>query len=305
MNESSDKPVMSSTVGQALDYAHHRLAGSGAYYGHGTDNPWDEAAQLVLSVAGLPVDADDAVLPHLFDVSAMERLDTLLHRRIEDRIPLPYLTGTAYFAGLSFRCDPRAIIPRSPLAELIQNAFQPWYAGPEPRRLLDLCSGGGCIGIASALYHPQLSVDLAELDTDAIALSVENIEMHGLQSRVTAVQSDLFGSVRGRRYDLILSNPPYVDTNDLATMPSEYHHEPSLALGSGEDGLDLTRQILARAEKFLEPQGLLVVEVGNSWEALEEQYPQLAFTWLEFERGGHGVFALTATELQDYRARTG
>ena len=206
---------------------------------------------------------------------------------------------------MSFRCDTRAIIPRSPLAELIQNAFQPWYAGPEPQRLLDLCSGGGCIGIASALYHPQLSVDLAELDADAIALSVENIEMHQLQSRVTAVQSDLFGGVTGRRYDLIVSNPPYVDTNDLATMPPEYHHEPSLALGSGEDGLDLTRQILARAEEFLEPQGLLVVEVGNSWEALEAQYPRLAFTWLGFERGGHGVFALTAMELQDYRARTG
>jgi ribosomal protein L3 glutamine methyltransferase len=305
MNKSSDKPVIPRTVGQALDYAYHRLAGSGAYYGHGTDNPWDEAAQLVLSVAGLPVDADDSVLPYLFDSTAIACLNTLLQRRIEDRIPLPYLTGTAHFAGLSFRCDPRAIIPRSPLAELIQNAFKPWYAGPEPRRLLDLCSGSGCIGIASALYHPRLSVDLVELDAGAIALSVENIEMHGLQSRVTAVQSDLFVGVTGRRYDLIVSNPPYVDASDLATMPSEYHHEPSLALGSGEDGLDLTRQILARAQEFLEPQGLLVVEVGNSWQALEAQLPQLAFTWLEFERGGHGVFAITAMELQEYRARTG
>jgi ribosomal protein L3 glutamine methyltransferase len=290
------------TVGEALEHCSRALEQSDLFFGHGTDNAWDEAVQLVLAVAELPPDADDSVLPHTLAPQAAKRLETLLERRIRERKPLPYLLGRAWFAGLEFGCDERAIIPRSPIAELILNEFQPWYSGPPPRRLLDLCCGGGCIGLAAAHYFPQLEVDLADLDPAALGLAQENAARLELSDRVDIVQSDLFASLAGRRYDLILSNPPYVDSRDLAALPAEYRHEPRLALGSGADGLDLTRRLLAEAAAHLVETGLLVVEVGNSWTALERAYPRVPFTWLEFERGGHGVFALTARELQEYSA---
>ena len=258
--------------------------------------------QLVLSVADLPLDSDDGVLPHPLDDEAFARLHALLQRRITEHLPTPYLLGRAWFAGLEFRCDQRAIIPRSPIAELILHDFQPWYSGPEPRRILDLCCGGGCIGLAVAHYFPGVEVDLLDIDPEALDLARENVAKLGLGNRVRVLQSNLFDALEDVRFDLILSNPPYVDATDLATMPAEFHHEPELALGSGPDGLDLTRSILAGAANFLNDTGLLVVEVGNSWTALEEAYPRLPFTWLEFERGGHGVFALSARELQDYSA---
>lgn len=291
-----------STVGLALQFCAERLDESDVFFGHGTDNPWDEAVQMVLSVADLPLDSDDGVMPHPLGEVEVAALASLLERRISEHTPLPYLLGKAWFAGLEFRCDPRAIIPRSPIAELILNGFQPWYAGPAPGRILDLCSGGGCIGLAAAHYLPDTRVDLVDIDSDALALAKENLDMLGLEERVAILRSDLFAEVWDRRYDIILSNPPYVDAADLASMPAEYQHEPELALGSGADGLALTRRILASASKYLEPEGLLVVEVGNSWPALEQAYPDVPFTWLEFERGGHGVFALSAKELQDYSA---
>lgn len=288
------------TVGQAIELCFEQLAGSDAFYGHGTDNPWDEAVQLVLSIAEIPLDADDGVLPHPVTPENWARISGLLDRRIKEHQPLPYLLGRAWFAGLEFACDERAIVPRSPIAELILNDYAPWYSGPEPGRILDLCCGGGCIGLAAAYYSPAVHVDLVDLDEHALELARENRSKLQLEERVNLHQSDLFSAVPKQRYDLILSNPPYVDAADLAGMPAEYHREPELALGSGTDGLYLTRQILARAGEYLEDTGLLVLEVGNSWEALEEAYPRVPFTWLEFEHGGHGVFALTARELQDY-----
>lgn len=289
------------TVGAALEQVSTALEAAGVYCGHGTDNPWDEAVQLVLAVADLPADSDNSVLGHVLDEGRQARLQALLERRIRERIPLPYLLGWVHFAGLHLRCDPRAIIPRSPIAELILSGFQPWYSGPEPAHLLDLCCGGGCLGLVAAHYLPELRVDLVDLDPEALALARENIALLGLQSRVRSLQSDLFGKVAGQRYNIIISNPPYVDAADLASMPAEYHHEPALALGSGADGLDLTRRILAEAEDYLQPSGLLVVEVGNSWEALEAAYPRVPFTWLEFEQGGHGVFVMSAAELREHR----
>ena len=297
-----DTAPVPATVGQALQYCSDILAASDAYYGHGTDNPWDEAVQLVLAVVDLPLDSDDGVLPHPLEESAFQRIQGLLQRRIEEHIPLPYLLGRAWFAGLEFLCDERAIIPRSPIAELIQHDFQPWYIGPPPRRVLDLCCGGGCIGLAVAHYFPDTRVDLLDIDQGALALAAENVRLHGLGDRVTVVQSDLFEGLAKQSYDLILSNPPYVDTDDLASMPAEFQHEPQLALGSGSDGLLLTRRILASAVEYLAATGLLVVEVGNSWTTLEQVFPRVPFTWLEFEQGGHGVFALSATELQEYSA---
>lgn len=289
------------TVGQALEYCAAVLEREGVFFGHGTDNAWDEAVQMVLAVADLPLDAGDEVLPHPLAARQFEQLQALLVRRTELREPLPYILGRAWFAGLAFISDPRAIVPRSPLAELLLNNFEPWYTGPSPDRVLDLCCGGGCIGLATAHYYADIRVDLLDIDSQALALAAENRKALGLTERVQILQSDLFESVSGRRYDLILSNPPYVDSADLASMPAEYHQEPAVALGSGPDGLSLTRKILAQAENHLNPEGLLVVEVGNSCEALEAAYPTVPFTWLEFEHGGHGVFALSAKELQSYR----
>ncbi len=290
------------TVGQAIQHCFDALSESDVFFGHGTDNPWDEAVQLVLAVVDLPVDADDGVLPHAVNPGQLKEIEDLLSKRIDERIPLPYLLGRAWFAGLEFSSDQRAIIPRSPIGELILHDYQPWYAGPPPKRLLDLCCGGGAIGLAAAHYDRELAVDLVDLDGEALQLAHQNRDRLGLVDRVEILQSDLFAAVQGRRYDLILSNPPYVDASDLASMPREYQHEPELSLGSGPDGLEITRQILAQAGGFLEDHGLLIVEVGNSWEALEQAYPRVPFTWLEFEQGGHGVFALSAQELQQYSA---
>jgi len=303
MNETRDTQAPPATVGEALDYCSRKLADSDVYFGHGTDNPWDEAVQLVLSVADLPPDSDDGVLPHPLNASQWQRLQRLLAERIEQHTPLPYLLGTAWFAGLSFRCDRRAIIPRSPIAELILNDFQPWYAGPGIHRVLDLCCGGGCIGLAVAHYFPESRVDLLDIDPEALSLARENAAALGLEEQVTIRQSDVYSALApDERYDLILSNPPYVDSRDMAELPAEFRHEPELALASGPDGLALTRRILSDAHRHLAEGGLLVVEVGNSWPALEAAYPRLPFTWLEFEHGGHGVFALTRRELQQYGA---
>jgi ribosomal protein L3 glutamine methyltransferase len=293
------------TVGQALQYCNDALVASEVYFGHGTDNAWDEAAQLVLSVAKLPMDGDDGVLRQPLDEQALVRIGELLQRRIAEHLPLPYLLGRAWFAGLEFLCDRRAIIPRSPIAELIQYGFRPWYTGDEPRRILDLCCGGGCIGLAVAHYFPEAHVDLVDIDSDALALAHENAAFLQLQDRVTICQSDLFDDLASGDYDLIISNPPYVDAADLASMPAEYHHEPERALGSGIDGLDITRRILKEARRYLRDDGLLIVEVGNSWPALEDAYPTVPFTWVEFEHGGEGVFALTARELEEYRKSWG
>ena len=295
-HSSDDRPQ---TIGQALQYCCVALESSDVYFGHGTDNAWDEAVQLVLSVCGLPPDASDAVLPQPLDEAVFARLEAVLQRRITEQVPLPYLLGQAWFAGLQFRCDPRAIIPRSPIAELILGGFQPWYGGPEPARILDLCCGGGCIGLAVAHYFPDVHVDLLDIDGDALDLARDNAALLGVADRVTICQSDVFDALGDIRYDLILSNPPYVDMEDLASMPAEYQHEPELALGSGADGLDLTRRILREAGTYLRDSGLLIVEVGNSWPALEDAFPQVRFTWIEFEHGGDGVFALSAAELQD------
>ncbi len=294
------KPIH--TVRDAMDWCVGVLEGSEATFGHGTDNAWDDAVQLVLHALDLPIDTPESALEHPLPDPALERLASLLDKRTVDKLPVPYLTGRAWFAGLEFLCDPRALVPRSPIAELILHGFRPWYAGEGPSRVLDLCCGGGCIGLAAAHYFPEAQVDLLDIDEAALSLARDNARHLGLESRVAIRQSDLFEALGQERYDIILSNPPYVDARDLAAMPAEYHHEPPVGLASGEDGLDVTRRILARAGNFLNPDGVLFVEVGNSGEALEAAFPRVPFTWLEFERGGHGVFTLSARELQDYSA---
>jgi len=266
------------------------------YFGHGTDNPWDEAEQLVLHAVHLtPPLADEWLSARLTGVER-ERVMKNLRRRIDERIPAAYITGQAWFAGLPFIVDERVLVPRSPIGELIQKQFSPWLAS-EPRQILDLCTGSGCIGIACAYAFPDAEVQLSDISFDALAVAEENIQQHNLEDRVFAMQSDLFENLAGQTFDLIVSNPPYVDADDLATMPEEYHAEPEIGLGSGDDGLDFTRRLLQEASNYLTDDGVLIVEVGNSWIALEEAYPELPFTWIEFERGGHGVFMLRKADL--------
>lgn len=273
---------------------------AGLFYGHGTDNPWDEAEQLVLHAVHLTPPLADEWLDARLIRSERARAVENIRRRIEERIPAAYITGQAWFAGLPFMVDDRVLVPRSPIAELIEKQFAPWLI-EEPLQILDLCTGSGCIGIACAQAFPDAEVQLSDISFDALAVAEENIQQHGVDNRVFAIQSDLFANLQGQRFDLIVSNPPYVDAEDMASLPQEYHAEPELGLASGDDGLDFTRRLLAEALDHLTEKGLLVVEVGNSWPALEAAYPALPFIWMEFERGGHGVFALNAADLRHAR----
>lgn len=292
------------TLRDYIRWAVSEFTRAGVYYGHGTDNALDEALTLVLHTISLPPGSEQ----QLFDarLTIDERLAVIdkVQQRAQQRIPVPYLTGEAWFAGLSFAVDSRVLIPRSPIAELIEQGFQPWLGLGPVERILDLCSGGGCIGIACAHYFEEAQVDLLDLSADALQVAQDNINRYELQHRITAIESDLFQALPvpelGKGYRLIVSNPPYVDGDDLASMPEEYRYEPALALGSGPDGLELTHQILARAGDYLSDDGLLVVEVGNSGIALEQAYPQIPFTWIEFEHGGHGVFAISRQQLVEY-----
>lgn len=265
------------------------------YHGHGTDDPWDEVSQLLLHVLDLPIDADPRILDARLLRHEKQALVKLLCRRVNERVPTPYLTGEAFFCGLSFSVDERVLIPRSPIAELIQSGFEPWLAF-EPTRVLDLCTGSGCIAIALAHAFADTQVDAADLSAEALAVARQNVINYALEDRVSLFEGDGLAAVAGR-YDLIVSNPPYVDAGDMASRPDEYRHEPELALASGVDGLDFTRQLLAQAADYLTEDGLLIVEVGNSWLALEAAFPRVPFFWFEFEQGGCGVFMLSRRQL--------
>lgn len=266
------------------------------YFGHGTDNAWDEAEQLVLHAVHLQPPLADEWLGARLTMVERQAVTANLQRRVNERIPAAYITGQAWFAGLPFVVDERVLVPRSPIGELIQKQFEPWLRR-DPAQILDLCTGSGCIGIACAYAFPDAEVQLSDISYDALEVAEENIHEHGVQDRVFAMQSDLFANLAGQQFDLIVSNPPYVDEDDLASMPQEYHAEPAIGLGSGVDGLDFTRRLLQEAAEYLTDEGVLIVEVGNSWPALAAAYPELPFTWIEFERGGHGVFMLTKTDL--------
>jgi len=284
------------TVRDFLRWIISRLGESSLFYGHGTDNAQDEAWYLVCGALHLPFDLDARLLDGVLTAQEREQLFALVERRINERVPVAYLVGEAWFAGLPFYVDERVLVPRSPIAELIEQAYQPWL-GDEPARILDLCTGSGCIGIASAFAFPDAQVVLSDISEDALVVARSNILRHGVQERVTAQFSDLFADLAGQQFDLIVSNPPYVDADDLAKMPAEFHAEPPLGLGSGSDGLDITRRILMQAADHLTDGGLLVVEVGNSGAALDQRYPHLPLTWLEFEHGGHGVFVMSKDDL--------
>ena len=269
------------------------------YYGQGYDNAWEESLQLVLGGLQLPLDLPTELFQSRLTHSEKETLVQLVLARIQQRVPVAYLTNSAWFCGHEFYVDERTIIPRSPISALIQDRFE-GLLDAVPQRILDLCTGSGCIAIACAYAFPEAEVDAVDLSFDALNVAEINIERHQLAHRVFPIQSDLFANIEGQKYDLIVTNPPYVDEEDLAEMPEEFHFEPELALGSGMDGLDITKQILKLAPNYLTENGLLVCEVGNSMVSLIEQYPEVPFEWVELKNGGLGVFALRYKELVKY-----
>lgn len=281
-------------VQACVEQIYTNFESSGLYYGHGTDNAWDEAVYLVFTVLGLPFDDDDdsqrVVGQRMLSTDEWQHINALAQRRRNERLPMAYLVGQAWFAGLPFYVDERVLVPRSPIAELVLQQYQPLLPRP-PVRVLDLCTGSGCIGIATALVFPDARVDLADISGDALAVAQQNIQRHGLQDRVTTVCSDLFAKVDAD-YDLIVCNPPYVSAQEVAGLPPEYQREPALGLLSDEDGLAIPLQILRQAGAHLSPEGVLVLELGYTWPLLDQRYPQFPVTWLEFDSGGEGVLAI-------------
>ncbi|MDX1302307.1 50S ribosomal protein L3 N(5)-glutamine methyltransferase [Photobacterium sp.] len=284
------------TLQDMLRWTVSRFNAAGLFYGHGTDNAWDEAVQLVLPTLYLPIDIPSEVRFSRLTSSERLRVVERVIRRINDHTPVAYMTNKAWFCGLEFFVDERVLVPRSPIGELIENHFEP-FLKQEPTRIMDLCTGSGCIGIACAYEFPNAEVDLVDISTDALDVAEQNIQDHGLEQQVTPLRSDLLRDVPKDKYDLIVTNPPYVDQEDMESLPEEFRHEPELGLAAGTDGLKLMRRIVANAPDYLKDDGVLICEVGNSMVHMEEQYPHLPLTWIEFENGGHGVFMMTREQL--------
>ena len=291
---SAVKPV---SVGEAIERCAAALRKARVFFGHGTADARDEAAELVFFVAGLAHARGAGAYPHILTRRQKARIDELLHRRIVERIPLAYLTHRAFFAGLELYVDERVLVPRSPIAELALNRFEPWIRTRSVRRILDIGTGSGAIALACARAFPRARVDAADISAAALQVCRRNVRRLALGARVHALQSDYFSRVPKRRYDIIVSNPPYVGRAEMRTLPPEYLHEPKLGLASGVDGLDSVRAIFADARSYLQDEGILVVEVGNSERQLLRAFPRLPFVWPRIAMGGEGVFLLHARDL--------
>ena len=284
------------TITDLVRWGAARLDDARVVFGHGTDNAVDEALALVLHAAGLRPGAPESLLASRLTTSERRTAVELIVRRVRERMPAPYLTGRAWFAGLEFACDARALVPRSPIAEWIERGFEPWLDPDAVERVLEIGTGGGAIAIACAMAFPNATVDAVDVNDAALELARENCVAHDVGDRVTLFESDVYAEVSGH-FDLIVSNPPYVDAETMATLDPEYLHEPRMGLEAGADGLDCVRRILGGANDRLRPDGVLVCEVGASRAALERAYSSAGFTWLELERGGEGVFLLTGKQL--------
>lgn len=287
---------------ELIDRGAELFEAAGLVFGHGTDNAQDEAAALVLHALNIDYDQPDSVLDEELAADERARAARLLALRIATRRPAAYLVHEAWFAGMPFYVDERVLVPRSPIAELIEAQFTPWVRPGEVHQVLDLCTGSGCIGIACARYIPGASVTLADLSADALDVARINIERHGLQDRVTVLQSDVFDALEEQCFDVIVSNPPYVPQHEMQELGPEYHHEPALGLVAGIDGLDIVLRILRDAARYLNEHGILVVEVGYSQDLLVGCLPDVPFVWLEFEFGGEGVFLLDRSALDACQA---
>jgi len=300
VNEVDFSPIKDElqTIGDYLRFATSEFNQAELFFGHGTNNAWHEAITLVMFALNLPEELSEQVFTCRLTSNEKSAVLTLIQRRIVEQLPAAYLTNHAQFVGLPFYVDERVLVPRSPIGELIEQHFSPSFSeDTPPNRILDLCTGSGCIAIACAVAFPEAEVDALDLSIDALNVAQINIENHGLTEQVIPIQSDVFSGVEGQSYDLIVTNPPYVDQEDVDALPQEYLHEPEMGLGSGVDGLDIVREILAQAANHLTENGVLICEVGNSQIHVEHVYPQVPFTWLTFEKGGHGVFMLSKEQL--------
>src|SRR6202522_641659 len=289
------------TVGGAIDRCARALHRARVHFGHGTDNARDEAAELVFFAAGLKHELGANAYARRLTARQIARIDGLLGRRIADRLPLSYLTHRSFFAGLELYVDERVLVPRSPIAELVMQRFEPWVDARRVRRILDVGTGSGAIALACATVFPQAVVDAVDVSVRALQVARRNLRRLGLQKRVRMLQSNYFGVVGGCRYDIIVSNPPYVGLAELRRLPREYGHDPRLGLAAGADGLDSVREIFAGARRHLSRNGILVVEVGNTEETLQRAFPSLPFVWPEIAMGGGGVFLLRARDLEAVR----
>jgi ribosomal protein L3 glutamine methyltransferase len=287
------------TIRDYIRWGASRFNEANLTFGHGTESGWDEAVALVLHTLHLNHSIGTAILDANLTRTEKESIEKLIQRRVVEHVPVPYLTHEAWFAGVPFYVDERVLIPRSPLAELIENQFQPWIDPHSVNDILDLCTGSGCIAIACANAFPEAQVDAGDISSDALAVAKINVSRHELEDQVHLHESNLFQSLPNKTYDIIVSNPPYVDADEMSSLPKEFLHEPSLGLAGGRDGLDIALTILKEAGKFLNPEGILIVEVGNSEHALRARFPEIPFMWLEFQRGGGGVFLLTTRQLID------
>ena len=288
----------------ALDYIRYAATEMSKYplhYGHGMESPLDEAAALVIGLIKLPFDIDIRYLYTNLTEPEKTQIINALRMRIEDRMPVAYLTQRTLYGGYEFYIDDRALIPRSPIAELIQKGLKPYWKGEEPERILDLCCGSGCIGILAKYHYPFAEVVLADNDPHALAVAKKNIELAQMQDcGVQSLETDLFSNVKGQ-FDWILCNPPYVEEQEGEEFAEEYRHEPRQALFAGADGLDLVKKILPQAADYLTDNGVLILEVGQSYQNLQDYYPEIGFDWVSFENGGEGVFAVSKDELMAWQ----
>jgi ribosomal protein L3 glutamine methyltransferase len=289
------------TVHDFLRWGVSRFNASDIYYGHGTDNPWDECLSLVSFALNMPPQLNAEILASNLTLSERGSIVDLICQRISTKKPAAYLTNLAYFVDLPFYVNESVLVPRSPIGELIRNQFD-GLINHAPNRIMDLCTGSACIAIACAYAFPEAQVDALDISPEALSIADENIHRLDVADRVIPIMSDVFSGVSGQQYDLIVSNPPYVDAEDIDDMPEEFHHEPEIGLASGNDGLDITRTILAEAADHLTENGVLIVEVGNSMIQLQAEFPQVAFNWIEFEYGGLGVFSLTKAQLVEHKS---
>lgn len=285
------------TLQDFIEWGTSAFEEAGLYYGHGTDNAWDEAVYLALYSLKLPYDSSREVGERVLTPEEKDQLLKLYRLRITEKKPAPYLTHEANFGGLPFYVDERVLIPRSPMAEIILKEFSPWIASSQIKTILDLCTGSGCIAALCAKVFPDAKITASDISQEALDVAKINLDTYDLNNQVTLIQSNLFESIPAKKFDIIISNPPYVDKEDMDDLPAEYLHEPDLALKAGKDGLDLVKVILAKAKRYLSDNGILIVEVGNSAAELMKQYPRLPFIWLEFEQGEGEVFLLEKKDL--------
>jgi len=287
------------TIGDFIRWGASKFNQAQLFFGHGTNNAIDEAIVLIVYALHLPQEIPDILWHSKLTYLEKQTIIELFNIRIKNKIPTPYITKEAWFANLCFYVDQRVLIPRSPIAEIIEQRFEPWIEINKITHMLDLCTGSGCIAIASALAFSNIKIDATDISSEAIAVAQKNINTYGLEQQIELIQSDLFANLDNKLYDLIVSNPPYADAKEMQTMPSEYIHEPKIGLIAGEDGLYFVKRILQDAVKYLNPNGVLIVEVGASQDSLIECYPDIPFTWLEFQHGGDGVFLLTLEQLSN------